>query len=515
MGFVVDKSCRYPKHLSISFKGLKQINRSQVVKKHLLLLFFASAGLLVKAQNIPPGYYDGISGLTCGSLKTALSNIITAGQVSLIYGQLDNTQMPIVDTIRTDDGTGSMIWDIYSNNNTGPEPYFFNSTQTYPGGFCGATTPGADGLCWNKEHTFPKAWFASAYPAYADLFIVRPTDYRLNARRVSAPYATVSSPTYQFPGVGVYPGYPIPPNPVLDKLGPSSATGVVIPVAWEPSNAVKGDLARAYFYILTRYENDLANWVTTNNGTGIEKVVDAANPAYPSFNLPYLTMMYNWTILDPVDAKEINRNDLIYTQQGNRNPYIDHPEYAALVWQCTGVIPVTVTDFAAQKNAASVLLKWYATYETSFKQFEIERSTDASSFNKIGQVAGRNLANYSFTDNDLPKRSIVYYRLKMLDIDGKFTYSKTVAVRLNNNFSNALVYPNPTAGELNIKLLEPLESNSIVQVMDITGRKVQESAVKSGLLSINLDVSTLPEGRYFIKIYNSSQLINESFIILK
>ena len=483
-----------------------------MAKKFLFFYLCIFSGIFAFGQIIPPGYYNSAAGLNCQNLKTALNNIITSGHISLIYGQLDNIQMPIVDTIRTDDGTDYMIWDIYSNNNTGPEPFSFNSSQIYPGGFCGSITPTADGLCWNKEHTFPKSWFSSAYPAYADLFIVRPTDYRLNAKRVSAPYATVSSPTYQFPVNGVYPGYPIPPNPVLDKLGPSSALNVTISVAWEPSDAVKGDLARAYFYILTRYQNELINWVTANNGTGIEKVVDAANTIYPSFNLPYLKMLYNWHMADPVDAKEIKRNDLIYSQQGNRNPYIDHPEYIFAVWQCTGVIPVTITDFTALNNNGSVLLQWHATYETNFRQFEIERSTDGTNFNNIGEVAGQNLSGYSFMDNNLPNRSIVYYRLKMIDIDGKFSYSKTIAVRLNNNFSNALVYPNPTARSLSIKLYDALESNSILQVTDITGRIVKFQSISSGLLSIDLDVNALPQGRYFIKIYNSTQLINQSFV---
>ena len=485
-----------------------------MVKKHLILLALIISGSLSFGQ-IPTGYYDAAAGQSCDNLKNVLNSIISSGQITLIYGQLDNIQMPIVDTIRTDDGTDYMIWDIYSNNNTGPEPYYFNSSQITPGGFCGSTTPTVDGTCWNKEHTFPKAWFSSAYPTYADLFVVRPTDYRLNAKRVNAPYATVAAPTYQFPVNGVYPGYPIPPNPVLDKLGPSSATGVTIPVAWEPSDAVKGDLARGYFYILTRYQSDLSTWVTANTGTGIEKVVDASNTLYPSFNLPYLKMLYSWHLADPVDAKEINRNNLIYTQQGNRNPYVDHPEYVYEVWQCTGVIPVTIIDFVAQKNKESVLLTWYATHETDFKDFNIERSIDGIHFNKIGSIAGTNLANYSFSDNNLPNGSIVYYRLKMIDIDGKFQYSKTIAVRLNNNFSNAVVYPNPTAGALNIKLLQALESNSVLQVTDMAGRKVKQQNITSGQLSISLDVKSLPEGRYFIKIYNNTQVINQSFVIIK
>ena len=383
-----------------------------MIKNYTIVLVLSFSGLFSMAQ-IPPGYYTPANGLTCQPLKTALNNIITAGQVALSYGNLDNVQMPIVDTIRTDDGSTFMLWDIYSNNNSGPEPFMLNSSQSPTGGFCGGTTPGTEGICWNKEHTFPRSWFrlsGSSYeqPTEADLFLVRPTDAKINGRRANYPYSTVTSATYQFPTPGQYAGYPIPPNPVLDKLGTSNATGVIIPIAFEPAAAVKGDIARSYFYILTRYQNELSNWMSLNTGSGIEKVVDGANTIYPSFNLPYLAMMYNWHIADPVDAKESRRNDLVYSQQSNRNPFIDHPEYVALTWQCTGVIPVTVTDFAGVKNNETILLKWYATRETTFRQFEIERSTDGNNFNNVGQVAGQNLADYSFVDNDLARKA---YRL--------------------------------------------------------------------------------------------------------
>ena len=513
MGFVVDK--KDISKASICSLQASIIIKSFIVIKKYTIVFSLICSVFYSNAQIPAGYYNSAAGLNCDNLKTALSNIVTNGQVTLTYGQLDNTQIPAVDTIRTDDGSDYMIWDIYSNNNTGAEPYSFNSSQIYPGGFCGPATPTADGLCWNKEHTFPKAWFGSMYPAYADLFVVRPTDYRLNAKRANSPYAVVSSPTYQFPVNGTYPGYPIPPNPVLDKQGPANYPGLSIPVAWEPSDAIKGDLARGYFYILTRYQDQLSAWVTANGTSGIEKVVDAANPLYPSFNLPYLKMMYGWHVADPVDAKEINRNNLIYAQQGNRNPYIDHPEYVYQVWQCTGAIPVTIIDFVSQKNTASVLLKWYATHETTFKQFDIERSTDGINFNKIGDVKGMNLANYSFSDNNLPTGSIVYYRLRLIDIDGKYQFSKTIAVRLNNDFSNAVVYPNPTAGALNIKLPEGLKANSMLQVTDVTGRKVKEQNISAGQFNVSLDVTALPQGRYFIKIYNNEQVINQSFVIIK
>lgn len=488
--------------------------------------FYNTTGLNGSAtttnSGIPAGYYNAAAGLSCGPLKTALRNIITTGQIALTYSTIDNVEIPIVDTIRSDDALRSIIWDIYSNNNAGPEPFEFNSSQNPSGGFCGGTTGGTEGVCWNKEHTFPRSWFklsGSSYqqPTEADLFVVRATDSKINGNRGNIPYSTTAAPTYQFPTAGAFPGYPMPPNPVLDKIGPSNYAGVTAASAFEPNNAVKGDLARGYFYILTRYQNELSNWVSLNGATSISVVADGTTNGglYPSFQLSYLKMMYAWNNLDPVDAKEINRNNLVYSQQNNRNPYIDHPEYVLAVWQCTGVLPVTVTDFTAQKNNETVLLKWYATFETNFKKYEIERSTDGIGYYKIGEVAGRNLANYSFTDNNLPNTNTVFYRLKMIDIDGQFSNSKIVSVKIANNFSNALVYPNPTKGKLIVKLQQALTATSQLVIADLSGRIVTLQQISNGQRNIDLSVSNLQPGRYFIKLINNNELINQSFVIIK
>ncbi|MEO6539502.1 MAG: T9SS type A sorting domain-containing protein, partial [Ferruginibacter sp.] len=145
----------------------------------------------------------------------------------------------------------------------------------------------------------------------------------------------------------------------------------------------------------------------------------------------------------------------------------------------------------------------------------IERSTDGSGFFKIGEVEGRNLANYSFTDNNLPNANTVYYRLKMIDIDGKYSNSKTVALRISNNFSNALVYPNPAKEKLTVKLQQALTANSKLVIADISGRIVWQQQVVSGQNIIDLDVSRFAAGRYFIRISNPGELTNQSFVIIK
>jgi endonuclease I len=470
------------------------------------------------STGIPPGYYNATAGLTCAPLKNALSTIITTGQTTLNYSTIDNAQMPVVDTIRSDDGTTPIIWDIYSNNITGVEPFVFNSSQATIGGFCGATSPANEGVCWNKEHTFPKSYFktgGSTYqqPTESDLFVVRATDLRINAFRGNLPYSIVGGATsYTFPAATTtFPGVPI-----LDKIGASTSAGFT-GTAFEPANSVKGDVARAYFYVLTRYQSNLSAWVSANTTTAVSTVVDGTTGGgtYPSFQLPYLTMLYNWHLADPVDAKELNRNNLVYSQQNNRNPYIDNPAYVALVFQCTGALPVTIIDFTATKKDESVLLTWYATQETAFKKYEIERSIDGRIFNKIGEVEGKNLANYNFTDNDLPRNSVVYYRLKMIDIDGRNDYSKIVSIKLNKNLSNALVYPNPALDNLNIKLYQLLEKNSTLTITDVAGRIVKQQAVNINTVNISVDVKTLSSGRYFVKIVNENQIINESFVIIK
>ena len=97
----------------------------------------------------------------------------------------------------------------------------------------------------------------------------------------------------------------------------------------------------------------------------------------------------------------------------------------------------------------------------------------------------------------------------------KFKNSNIVAVKLNKNFLNAIVYPNPTVGELNIKLFEPLFTNSTLQIVDVTGRIIKQQNVSANNVTLQIDVKNLSAGRYFIKIANNKQVINQSFVVIK
>lgn len=454
------------------------------------------------STGIPAGYYNAADGLTCQPLKTALKTIISTGAVNIGYDGLWTAYR------YTDIKPGSTdtIWDIYTDDNNPAVPETFNFI--YGTKQCG--TYNSEGDCYNREHTTPKSWFNDAAPMHNDIFHVLPTDGWVNGARSNWPYGEVTNATFTSidnqskRGTGNNFGY----------------TGTV----FQPNAAFRGDVARISLYMATRYEDQIIsqNWAGGSEANAAmlgasEEGFDAARRRLQIYDTWYIRTMFKWMTEDPVSQKEIDRNNAVYNLSGqhNRNPFVDHPEYAALIWQCTGVLPVTITDFVGQKQSNNVLLKWYATYETGFKTFEIERSLDADGFYKIGEVAGQNLANYAFTDAALPNTSIVYYRLKMIDIDGTYSYSKTVPVRLNNNFSNALVYPNPTTGPLNVRLTQAIKANTSLVITDVAGRTVQQQQVNKGVFSINLEVSKLPAGRYFIRINNDRDVIRQSFVIIK
>lgn len=263
------------------------------MRKSLFLSVALSFYSVFTFSQIPAGYYSTATGKTGAELKTALYNIIK-GHTSISYDGLWTAFQT------TDKRANGKVWDMYSNIE-----FTFGSNQ------CGNYS--SEGDCYNREHSFPKSWFNDATPMYTDLFHLYPTDGYVNGRRSNYPFGEVSSPSYTS-GNG-------------SKLGPCSYSGYT-GVVFEPIDEYKGDFARTYFYMVTRYENVISTWPGCD-------MIDGST--YPAFSAWAKSMLLEWSKNDPVSQKEIDRNNAVYTIQHNRNPYIDHSEYADAVWG-TGTI---------------------------------------------------------------------------------------------------------------------------------------------------------------------------------
>jgi len=268
----------------------------------LFIAIFSSS--LIFAQP-PSGYYNTINTQTGDALRSALFNIIK-GHTSVSYSTLWTSFKT------TDKKTNGKVWDMYSDNPTGTPAYEF----TFVTDQCG--TYGVEGDCYNREHSFPASWFSDANPMYTDLFHLVPTDGKVNGQRSNYPFGEVGTVTWT--------------STNGSKLGSSSFSGYS-GVVFEPIDAYKGDFARNYFYMLTRYYDVCSSWSTP--------MMTGNNFSTWSKNL-----LLQWSIQDPVSAKEIARNNAVYTIQHNRNPYIDHPEYACAVWgPCATDIYETTNNF--------------------------------------------------------------------------------------------------------------------------------------------------------------------------
>ena len=176
---------------------------------------------------------------------------------------------------------------------------------------------------------------------YTDLFHLCPKDSYVNTRINSYPYGVVGVPTW------------VSQNG--SKLGPCIAAGYT-DVVFEPRDEFKGDLARNYFFMATRYENRIASWVEL-----LDPYVDAVmnGTSYPCFETWFKTLLLAWNAADPVSQKEIDRNNTIYnTLQHNRNPFIDHSEYAEMIWgNSIGIMPEP-TNHPAVFSAHNNKLQW-------------------------------------------------------------------------------------------------------------------------------------------------------------
>jgi endonuclease I len=451
----------------------------------------------------PPTYYSTTTGLSCAGLKTALKTITTTGNSPNTYGDLWN-QYTVSDLKPREVGSGSanVIWDIYSDNPTGTDPYNFTPAGSGINGQCG--TYSNEGDCYNREHSFPLNWFngntGSNGPA-TDYHHIFPTDGKVNGIRSNNIYGEVATVSYT--------------SQNGSKLGSSAVAGLTGTV-FEPINTYKGDVARAFLYMVTRYEDNMPTWGSISGSNGLQ----ALEPnTFPSVDIPYLKLMIKWHNQDPVSQKEIDRNNAAYAYQGNRNPYIDHPEYVNLVWNntCPGLstLPVNIIFFTGKLQNNKVVLNWESENEINFNRYEVERSFNGTDYAMIGSVKSTGVKSYSFTDiADNIKGRRVFYRLKKIDNDGTYSYSEifTLHIPLNIKFT---VYPNPAKDYITLQVNNNGNEKLTVVLTDITGKSIFNKQYENNNGVINISTQSFTTGTYVIKLSVASESYMQKVVVIK
>jgi len=278
------------------------------MKKTILL---GSALLSLASIAQPLNYYSTANGLSGTALKSALHDIID-DHTELEYGTIKT----VIRQADQDPNNSNNVILLYTGNSI--SKWDFASDPNNPG----------NNDFWNREHVWAKSHgdfgpdgIYTDRGANTDAHHLRPVDMTINSARGYKDFNTGGT--------------------VVNNGGtPTDCYSTTN--TWEPRDAVKGDVARMIFYMATRYEggNSLAGFPEPDL-----EVVNSVG-TFPLPQMGKLDTLLAWHAQDPVDDFELNRNDVIYNWQGNRNPYIDQPEFVEMVFGTASANPDYFTNLA-------------------------------------------------------------------------------------------------------------------------------------------------------------------------
>jgi len=187
-------------------------------------------------------------------------------------------------------------------------------------------------------------------------------------------------------------------------------------------------------------------------------------------------------------------------------------------------LPVELVAFDAHLKGNSVLLNWNTATEVNNNGFEVERSINSGSWEKVGFVQGEGNSNstkyYSFNDYSLSNSGNYSYRLKQVDVDGSFKYSKIAQVNYSvpNEYSLLQNYPNPFNPSTTISYTLPESATVTIKIYDILGNEISTIVNEfkpAGNYSFHFDASNLKSGIYLYKMESGKYTAAKKFVLLK
>lgn len=371
----------------------------------------ALAALCVSlAAQAPPTYYNSVNASSANTLRQTLHTRIH-DHTRIPYTATGTDTWVVLELADQNPASASAILDLYKN-----------SSYAKVGGGTGP---------YDREHSWPKSYgfpndVSTNYP-YTDCHHLFLCDSVYNSTRSNRAYATTNAAASERAttltngiggGAGSYPGYSNWTDSIL-------TTG-----RWETWVDRRGDVARALFYLDVRYEGGThgitgaaePNLILTDDPALIAASNTGNNEAVGYMGL--LSTLLQWHLQDPVDAREIRRNDVVFSFQGNRNPFIDHPEWVACLWgnNCTtggggtGTAPAAPQSLVATPGNAQVALDWADNTEPDLANYIIYRS------NRTGGPYSPIAGSEGFSgavDNRVTNGKRYFYVVKAINAQGQ------------------------------------------------------------------------------------------------
>lgn len=428
------------------------------------MIFTAICGSIFSLlADMPRDYYpNSLEGKNGAELKTELHNLLK-NHTRLPYGSRDYNQIACTWTVfkKSDVRPNGKVWDMYSNNS-----YNFSNGA-------GATK----GM--NIEHSVPKSWWGDAYDETAtpltrfkydgsyDLHHLTPSDAAANTAKSNYPLGEVDSPLFD--------------NGVT-KVGTGQANGRATNL-FEPADEYKGDFARMYLYFVTCYQD--YSWKSS-------ALSMFAQNSYPTLNAYGQSLLLKWHRQDPVSQKEIDRNNAVYSFQGNRNPFIDYPNMVEYIWGDS-----TNYEFSFSGQSTSAPSISISNDKIEFGYIGTETSKDKEIY-----IKGKNLTtditakllNNDSGDFSLGMSNLPAHELNTTGINLAITFSprsigtRNVILRLSSDELSAPV-------DITISGTVLLSDASYLRIIDIKSTYKKSDEPVRLMLNMNLDTQWTVDGK--------------------
>lgn len=427
------------------------------------MIFTAICGSIFSLlADMPRDYYpNSLEGKNGAELKTELHNLLT-NHTRLPYGSRNYNQIACTWTVfkKSDVRPNGKVWDMYSNNS-----YSFSN---------GA----AKGM--NIEHSVPKSWWGDAanydgtnaltrfkYDGSYDLHHLTPSDADANMAKSNYPLGVVDSPSFD--------------NGVT-KVGTGQANGRATNL-FEPADEYKGDFARMYLYFVTCYQD--YSWKSS-------ALSMFAQNSYPTLNAYGQSLLLKWHRQDPVSQKEIDRNNAVYSFQGNRNPFIDYPNMVEYIWGDS-----TNYEFSFSGQSTSAPSISISNDKIEFGYIGTETSKDKEIY-----IKGKNLTtditakllNNDSGDFSLGMSNLPAHELNTTGINLAITFSprsigtRNVTLRLSSDELSAPV-------DITISGTVLLSNASYLRIIDIKSTYKKSDEPVRLMLNMNLDTQWTVDGK--------------------
>ncbi|MCS4302595.1 endonuclease [Chryseobacterium sp. BIGb0232] len=466
------------------------------MKKILLPIILISSYISAQA---PAGYYNGTAGLTGYALKSKLHDIISEKTVNWHYDDLPGlySQTDLDKYYDHNASNTEYLLDMYSEIPSGQDAYEYKIDQLVSGA-------SAEGMGYNREHMMPQSTFSTSskisdYPMYSDLNFIVPADARINQLRNNYPYGIAGTTNYYtFTNTSKISKAAIPNYPYAGRV-------------YEPIDEFKGDVARTLLYFAVRYEGKLGSF---NTAYSTSATITPATDQCPldgteerAIDIPYVAMLKQWSAMDPVSQREIDRNNAVYTIQKNRNPFIDHPEWIDIIWSETpdNIAPAAPGSLVStQQNAYFVNLNWAASPDTDILGYRVYMN---DSVTPVAVTKGT-----SITIDHLNPSTTYTFTVKAFDkgyLESPFSNAVIAATIASDSYAADLMITKYISGTNNIT--NTIKNNAL-EIVNKTGHEVNLNNYR-----INIQLKNNVSGAiYNADTYELEGKIgnNEIFVIL-